>query len=88
MISFNPEISTRCYEATEEKIINLLKKSGKDMEDTDIHTWIQCKSRCEKATTETSEIESNLKLGLQAGSEGFQSKPIQLIANHCRRAKK
>lgn len=38
VISINPEISTRCYGATEEKIINLLKKSGKDMEDTDIHT--------------------------------------------------
>ena len=38
VISVNTEISTSCYGATEEKILNLLKKSGKYMEETDIHT--------------------------------------------------
>lgn len=38
VISVNTEISTRYYGAIEKKIINLLKKSGKDVEKTDIHT--------------------------------------------------
>ena len=74
VISVNTEISTSCYGATEEKILNLLKKSGKYMEETDIHTWIQCELRCEEATTtETAGMESNLKLWLQAEWGGFKA---------------
>lgn len=42
---------------------NLLKKSGKDTGESDIHTYIQCELRNEEAIkTETSGMESNLKL--------------------------
>lgn len=44
------------------------------MEETDIHTRIQCELRYEEATqTETSGMDSNLKLQLQAELEGFKA---------------
>ena len=86
VIGVNREISTSCYWTTEEKIINLLKKSGKDMEETDIHEF-WCELRCEEGTnTETFRMESNLKLRPQAVLGRFQSKSIWLKANCCRRA--
>lgn len=56
------------------------------MEETDIHEF-WCELRCKEATnTETSRMESNLKLQLQAVLGRFQSKSIWLKANCCRRA--
>lgn len=44
-------VNTSHYGVTLEKRVNLLKKPGKNMEEIDVHTWIQCKLRCEESTT-------------------------------------
>lgn len=86
VIGVNREISTSCYWDHRREKINLLKKSGKDMEETDIHEF-WCELRCEEGTnTETFRMESNRKLRLQAALGRFQSKSIWLKANCCRRA--
>lgn len=41
-------VNTSCYGVTLEKRVDLLKKPSKNMEEIDVHTWIQCKLRCEQ----------------------------------------